>query len=112
MGIKGTFLLNCRLKKAIGGEVAGGAAGYGQYGAEQGYADPYGAAAQQQPQASYGDQGGGASGGRGAGGPPKPKEARDGDWACPGCGNVNFSFRCGIFYLCHSIYSFSQECSS
>ncbi len=31
---------------------------------------------------------------QGRGGIALPKEMRDGDWPCPGCGNINFSFRC------------------
>jgi len=40
-----------------------------------------------------GGPGGGAPGGGGGGPPPAPKELREGDWQCPGCGNTNFAFR-------------------
>jgi hypothetical protein len=65
--------------------------------AGQGY-DPYQAAPppQQYGQAAYEQpiqQAPPPAAGRGAGAPPAPKELREGDWPCPGCGNTNFSFR-------------------
>lgn len=78
------------------------------YAAAGGAYDPYQAAAPQQapaysapqygappqeygaPAPSYGGQGPPAGGERG--GPPAPKEQREGDWTCE-CGNTNFSWR-------------------
>lgn len=64
-------------------------AGYGAPQAGTGYYEPDAYQQQAPPQQAGGyDQGGGAGGG-----PPRPKEAREGDWACPGCSNTNFAFR-------------------
>lgn len=66
------------------------------YGGQPGYEQPY----QQAPPPAAVP----APAGRGAGGPPAPKELREGDWPCPGCGNTNFSFRQGLrLMLPHSL---------
>ena len=67
---------------AYPGQQYGGAQEYGQ-------AAPAPAPA---PVPAYGGQGPPAANERG--GPPAPKEQRDGDWTCT-CGNTNFSWRCG-----------------
>ncbi len=80
--------------------AAGG--GYDPYAAEAPQQAPYGAPQQYggaeygapapapAPAAGYGGQGPPPSGERG--GPPVPKEQREGDWTCT-CGNTNFSWR-------------------
>ena len=47
------------------------------------------------PAAAYGGQGPPPSGERG--GPPVPKEQREGDWTCT-CGNTNFSWRSVLWH--------------
>ncbi|EIE25454.1 hypothetical protein COCSUDRAFT_61671 [Coccomyxa subellipsoidea C-169] len=73
--------------------------GHDPYAAGGGAYDPYQAApppqqyAQVQPYEQPVQQAPPPAAGRGAGAPPAPKELREGDWPCPGCGNTNFSFR-------------------
>lgn len=52
----------------------------------------------------YGDSGAGfGAGGGGGGGPPRPKEARPGDWPCPNCNNICFASKYGHLHAYQAV---------